>query len=108
MRARNTEVSIVASHETDPGYCINCDPVKSSIYHREKNQRILEEFGSDVMKYFEFFNMYNAGLFAAVVQSPILGRYKSNLSKKPPFFYSSNSEQKTPKIWIVEMRGEIT
>jgi lipopolysaccharide biosynthesis glycosyltransferase len=106
--AQNGEASIAVSQETDPAYCINCDPVKAGIYHRQKNERMFEEFGSDVARYLEYFNMYNAGLFAARADSPIWVRYKRNLLKTLRLPYSSMREQDALNVSIVEVGNQCT
>jgi hypothetical protein len=97
------EVSIVASHETDPAYCINSDPLKAGIYHRQKNQRLVNAFGSEIAEYLEFYNMYNAGLFSARGDSPVWARYKRNLEKTLSREFSPMSEQDALNVAIIEV-----
>ena len=104
--ARDSDASIVISHETDPAYVVNADPVKAGIYHRQKNQRILEAFGPDVARYIEFFNLYNSGLFAARGDSPIWARYKRNLQRTLSLSFSHMREQDALNVSIVEVGGE--
>jgi hypothetical protein len=106
INARDPDVSIVISHETDPAYVINADPIKAGIYHRQKNQRLFDAFGTDVARYFEFFNAYNAGLFAARGDSPIWVRYRRNLERTLPLPFSPMREQDALNVSVVEVGGQ--
>jgi hypothetical protein len=105
-RARDREVSIVASHKTDPAYIVNSNPIKAGIYHREKNRRLYEAFGQDVARYFEFFNPYNAGFFAARADSPIWVRYRRNLGKTISLKFLAMREQDALNVSIIEVGSQ--
>jgi len=75
----NQDKSIVICHETEPAYSFNSDPNWCVIYHQSTYRRISEEFGAEIAAHFQYYNMHNAGLFAARADSPIWARYKRNL-----------------------------
>jgi hypothetical protein len=101
----NDSISIVIAHETEPTYTFNSDPVVASWYHRSKNGRNLEAFGIEAAKYLEFYNVHNAGLFAARADSPLWARYKRNLDRTLNLPFHPLREQDAMNVSLVEVRN---
>lgn len=85
--------SIIVAQETEPCYGINAQPKLARPYHATRVQRMRQVYDMEVVHYFQYFNFFNAGLFAARADSPFWTRFRRNLQKALTVPYSVADDQ---------------
>ena len=58
-------------------------------------------YGDKVADYLQYFNLFNAGLFAMHARSPVWARYRANLERSLPYPYDKMREQDALNIAIL-------
>lgn len=101
-RARDVKCPVAAVHEAESAYTVNRDSGFSRTYYRITYARMLEVYGQEAAEYFEYFRLYNAGLFAAPSHSPFWTRYRKNLERALSFPYDRLREQDAFNVAISE------
>jgi hypothetical protein len=97
--------NIVITHESEPAYQINSYPDVGRAHHHAKYRRLLEAFGPDVADRLQYFNFYNAGLYALRAESPIWEPYRRNLELAMRAPAASQPDQDTLNVAIMEVGG---
>ncbi len=101
--ALNPANSVVIAHESESTYSFNANPISNREHHSDAFQRLSDEFGVEIAQYFQYYNMFNAGLFAARADSPLWARYKRNLSITMPHGVHWGREQDAMNVAIAEV-----
>ena len=103
--ALNPDYSVVIAHEAEATYSFNAQPLHNREHHAETFQRLSDEFGVEIAQYFQYYNMHNAGLFAARADSPLWAMYKRNLSITMPHGVHWGREQDAMNVALIEVGG---
>jgi hypothetical protein len=100
--SRQFPQSIAIVQEVDPAYIFIQDPTQARRYHEMKNGRIAVTYGQDAAAYLQYFNCYNAGVFAMHRDAAVWELYRKNLEIAMRGPYHHMLEQDAMLVSIVE------
>lgn len=101
-RASNAACPVAAAQETEPAYIVNWHPEKARLYHEEAVARLQRGYGPELAGALAYYKMFNAGLFAMPVQSPVWRCYREHLERALALPYDRMREQDAFNLAILE------